>query len=135
MSYFLNNKISSCDSFFFQNDEISFKKNKKELTKIVKELKKKRINFIVKLFFTFFDDVKIDNNNEEFFEKYKYAISLYCELTALDLFEPHLQNFLYWIKMQFYEFFYQNLYPILYLNYRLFLYHYNILFSLLLFSN
>ena len=126
MSYFLNNKLFSCDSFFFQNDEISFKQNKNELTKIIQELKKKRIDFIIKLFFTFFDDINIDKNNEEFFEKYKYAISSYCILTALDSLEPKLQNFLYWIKMQFYKFFYQNIYPILYLNYRLFLYHYNI---------
>ena len=108
MSYFLNNKLSSCDSFFFQNDEISFKQNKKELTKIIHELKKKRIDFIIKLFFTFFDDINIDKNNEEFFEKYKYAISSYCILTALDSLEPKLQNFLYWIKMQFYKFFYQK---------------------------
>ena len=127
LSYFINSKISKCDSFFFQNEERTFVERKEELTEIIKQLRDhQKIDSIIKLFFTFFGDIYVDNNNEEFFEKYKFAISSYCKLTATNILEPQLENFLNWIKMQFYEFFYQNLYPIISFNYRLFLYHYNI---------
>ena len=133
LSYFLNYKISSCYSFYFQNvNKNENKKDKKELKKIINELNYHRINFIIKLFWPFCKDINKDYNtenisdkNKEFFKKYKNAISLYFKLTALDSLEPQLQNFLNWLNMQIDKFFYQNLYPIISFNYSLFSYYNN----------
>ena len=89
------------------------------------------IKFIFKLFWPFFKGIGSnynsrnfrDNVNKEFFKKFKNAISLYFKLTTLDTLEPRLQSFLNWIKIEFFKFFYQNLYPIILFNYSLFPYY------------